>query len=262
MKSTINRGLFFVILCGLALFAHSKDAQIPVFMSDKLNNYLHTTKLFSKDSRLDSIAPLMVSINDVEGWLVLWDIVEQSSMQDKAHRVGLFAASANPADYGNGLLLSGISTASIEEPHRFARLVGQMMSLSKSEPTTFFLSIYTILSGSGSSTLATDLIVHLDPDTWALSVIKDFGVTGRFNRSNIASKRFQNTSFVVEETSAHDVLLIKRSKEDNHASDQCFRVSDRSVSSLDCLGSERNRRSITLLRPFDEFLKLSIDPAK
>jgi hypothetical protein len=157
--------------------------------------------------------------------------------------------------------LSGLSTASIEDPDRFARLVGRVKALNKSEsPTFFFLSIYTILSGSGSWTLATDLIVRLDPDTWAISVIKDFGVTGRFSRLNIELREFQNTSFTFEEVSPHEVILVKQSKDADQVIKQCFRVSDSSVSSLDCLIAEKNRNFKPLLRPFDEFLKPMLNP--
>jgi hypothetical protein len=262
MNSTINLGILSTTLCAYILSAHAEDTLMPIITSDKLDNYLFENRLLPESSQLNSVFPLKVSINGAEGWLVLWDVVEHSSMQDKRHRVGLFAASENTADRGNGLVLSSLSTISIEEPNRFARLIGQFKSLNKSNPTTFFLSIYSTLSGSGALTLATDLIIHLDTETWAPSITKDFGITGQYRRLNIGNDERQNTSFAFDENSANDVTLIKRSKDDDHTNEQCFRVSAKFVTNLDCLAVRSNRSFMALARPFDEFLRLSIGPGK
>jgi hypothetical protein len=262
MNSPINLGILYATLCAYILSAHAEDTLMPIITSYKLISHLFENRLMPEGSQLNSVFPLKVSINGVEGWLVPWDVAEHSSMLDKRHRVGLFAASENTADRGDGLVLSSLSTISIEEPNRFARLVGQFKSLNKSNPTTFFLSIYSILTGSGSSTLATDLIIHLDTETWAPSVTKAFGITGQYRRLNIGNDERQNTSFRFEENSTNDVTLIKRSKDGDYTNEQCFRVSAKFVTNLDCLAARPNRSFMALARPFDEFIRLSIGPGK
>lgn len=214
-------------------------------------------ELVKKGGEFTVLASIKYEVDTKLGKLIVWSLANPTGSSDTLYTVGAVVVQG---DVTGVLELTRYLSTYVEEPGKFYRVASNVNALS-TEPkaSLIHVHIYSILSGSGGISGATDLILRVGMES-QLTLIKDFGQTGTFARLNVSQRSYTNTKLysissggsfegLADEVSSQGSVSVKGKK--------CY-WSRNNFAAEDCSRQSKNHIRTLLERSFDNYLKLGL----